>query len=122
MRPFKLLYSSLPNKGGFYYISSTPPEEGGIDVTHNLQRLKFSEKSFLTCAKSVVESTLGLKKSHQRERTIYTIDLYETENGTLVEIAEDDFFGIVVESKDKQIIDRIFAELKKYQADELPPK
>lgn len=113
MKTFKAYMSPEPSLGGTYSISSGTVGERLKDFSLQEERSIFSEKCFLNAAKTVIEKKMGLKIDHGKNRTLNTLEMYIQDDGTLVEIANDEFFGIMVESKDPEIIKKIFAELNK---------
>lgn len=75
--------------------------------------MDIAEKKFFEDLIEVIENCLFLKKSNQRTGFIQTLKLYETPEGDIVEIANDDFQGIMVESENAEIIDKIYQRLLK---------
>ncbi|AHI06964.1 hypothetical protein BDW_12320 [Bdellovibrio bacteriovorus W] len=75
--------------------------------------MDIAEEKFLEDLIEVIENCLLLKKSNQSTGFIQTLKLYETPEGDLVEIANDDFQGIMVESENAEIINKIYERLLK---------
>ncbi|NUM41035.1 MAG: hypothetical protein HUU45_05305 [Leptospiraceae bacterium] len=116
-RTYRPLTSDYRGGQGRLSISITLVERGDLlDFEKYNKDIDFAEKEFLRDATEVIENRIHLKKSLQKTGSIQTVELYETSEGVIVEIARDEFEGLVVESEDKETINRIFQELLKLQS------
>lgn len=108
---YKVLKSFEPGLDNRHYLTATT-----LDDDELLEHSEFQtiiEQEFLRDLIEVIENCLFLKKSSQNTGFIQTLKLYETPEGDLVEIANDDFQGIMVESENAEIINKIYERLLK---------
>lgn len=103
--------SSEPAGDGRYDITVSPSKDDEINIATALERTLLAEKYFMLDVVKIIEKQLCLKKSLQKKGTLATVALYETENGVLVEIAKDQAYGLMVESEDKEMLQKIYQEL-----------
>ncbi|NUN05090.1 MAG: hypothetical protein HUU57_04940 [Bdellovibrio sp.] len=113
MRIFDPKMSMERDAAGRFSIKSYVPNGGSYDIEDFSNIRKKSNEKFLSAVTNIIENILGLNKSDQPLRTLETIDLYEAPNGHIVEVVQDQFYGLMVESEDKEIIEKIYKELIK---------
>lgn len=107
--------SREPSNAGRFDISVTPPKDNPWSIDRGLEMQIAAEKHFAIDVVKIIEQHFHLKRSLRKEGTLETKALYETAEGILVEIVQDQFEGLLVESKDKEIIQKIYQELVKLQ-------
>lgn len=111
---YKAVKSIEPSKNGRHYLTAWTSDDTKIDDPWDFPHLKeIAEKYFYSDLIEVIENCLFLRKSTQTTGFIQTLKLYETPEGDIVEIANDDFEGIIVESENAEIIDKIYERLLK---------
>lgn len=108
--------SPEPSMDGRFEITVRPLDEDPFDISKLLERKVIAEKAFLADVLKTIEDRLSLKKSPKALGTLETIQVYETSLGIPVELVEDQFQGLMVESEDKEIIQKIYQELIKLQS------
>lgn len=106
MTEMKLHFSDESGRNGDYKISfvSTRTEYDPVKYVEEMSE-------FAALAQRVLDANSELSVSKKRTGHIQTIELYETGSGTLVELVDDDFFGVLIESKDRELLKRILTEL-----------
>lgn len=98
--------SEVTPYGKFYVRASAPQSDHTIAEINRLGSL--AQSSFLTDATMVIENHLNLKKSNIRPEFDQILQTYETKEGVVVQIVNDEFHGIMIESKNKEVIDKIY--------------
>lgn len=97
-----------------HYIQALVPNDLYKNNPKDFDKLhENSEKFFLEDVINIIENCLFLKRIYQPTGYIQTLRLYEAPEGAIVEIANDDFEGIMVESENAEIINKIYERLLK---------
>lgn len=108
------LSAEVTTYGKFYVRASAPASDITIAEINRVGSI--AENSFLKDATMVLEKKLSLKKSNIKPEFNQIIQIYENDDGIIVELVDDDFHGIMIESKNKEIIQKIYQELVKLRA------
>ena len=116
MKNYTFFRTKNPDRRGVYYVKAKLENTSHLSHTQRFKAVLALEDFFLPLAIDTLENRLFLKKSKTYVGTIETKAVYENAEGTIVEVVEDQFDGLIVESKDQQIIEKLYNMFMEYKA------
>lgn len=111
MNLFKPVLSVEPFYSGCHYIKAKIAGEYPSDSSTHKTRYEFTQKAFLAALRKIIAEDSLFKVLDEPKVHMQTIEKYSYQ-AALLEIADDDWQGVVIQSKDRVLLEAILGKLK----------